>query len=108
MTEPFRIERADLEGPARRAAGWLADNGARREDRVLLAARNHPSTLALALGALRSGVVPVVVGPDLPTEEAEWIRGDARPVLVVEDPAAIPLDEARPADLADVPLGRPM
>lgn len=108
MTEPFRIGREDLEGPVRRAAGWLAANGVRREDRVLLAAPNHPSTLALALGALRSGVVPVVVGPDLPSEELAWIRDDARPALAVEDPAAVPLDEARPADLADAPLGRPM
>ena len=105
-----RLRRDDLEGPARRAAAWLAANGAGTGDRVAFVARNHPSTLALAHGALRSGVVPVLLGPGLPAEERDWIVRDARPAVVVDDPAALPLDDTTGdgLDLAEVPLGRPM
>src|SRR6266511_2222825 len=105
-----RLRRDDLEGPARRAAAWLAANGAGTGDRVAVVARNHPSTLALAHGALRSGVVPVLLGPGLPAEERDWIVRDARPAVVVDDPAALPLDDTTGdgLDLAEVPLGRPM
>jgi acyl-CoA synthetase (AMP-forming)/AMP-acid ligase II len=109
MTNSHRLTRESLEEPARRAAGWLAAGGARRGDRVAVVARNHPATLALVHGALRSGVVPVLLGTTMPAAEREWILRDARPALVVDDPGTVPLTDARPAaGLADVPLGRPM
>jgi len=110
-TTVHRLRREDLEGPAGRAAAWLGANGAGPGDRVAVVAHNHPSTLAMAHGALRSGVVPVLLGPGLPPDERDWIVRDARPAVVVDDPAGLPLGEAgtaAPPDLAEVPLGRPM
>src|SRR5689334_18079466 len=106
MTELFRFSWADLEESSRRAAGWLAARGAVAGDRVVVAARNHPATLAVAHGALRSGVVPVLVSPELPAEERDWIVRDSRPAFVMDDPAAA--DGPHGPELADVPLARPM
>src|SRR5689334_126328 len=108
MAELFRFTQADLEESARRAAGWLAARGAGTGDRVVVVAPNHPATLAMAHGALRSGVVPVPVSPALPADERAWIVRDARPALVVDDPAAIVADGEAGTELASVPLGRPM
>jgi acyl-CoA synthetase (AMP-forming)/AMP-acid ligase II len=109
MTELFRFSCADLEASCRRAAGWLAARGAVAGDPVVVVAGNHPATLAVAHGALRSGVVPVLVSPGLPAHERDWIVRDARPALVVDDPVeAVSTDGAPGRELADVPLGRPM
>ncbi|HXJ66105.1 MAG TPA: AMP-binding protein [Actinomycetota bacterium] len=108
MTELYRLTAADLEESTRRAAGWLAARGVAAGDRVVVAARNHPATLAVAQGALRSGVVPVLVSPELPPDERDWIVGDARPAVVVDDPAEASRDGRPAGGLADLPLGRPM
>ena len=72
---------------AARAAGWLRAHGVESGDRVAVAAANRPEYVALTLGALRTGVVPVLVNVHLGTEERDRITKDCDPALVVTDAA---------------------
>lgn len=68
--------------------------------------------LCLVVGALRSGVIPVMVNPALTPAERAYVLADAAPALVVDDPGTLARllsdGDGRSVDLADVPLGRPM
>jgi long-chain acyl-CoA synthetase len=68
---------------------------------------NSPSMLAVVLGAMRTGIVPVVLNPTLQPHELERLLADASPQLVVSDARPLVLGGLR-ADLAPVPLCRPM
>src|ERR687887_2294379 len=108
MTRVHVLDPKQVEALARRAAGWLRARGLGDGDRVAIAAPSDPRVLALAHGALRSGIVPVLMSPELPAEDRAWIVRDAEPGATVEDLDAIPWDEAPEEDLASLPLGRPM
>jgi long-chain acyl-CoA synthetase len=104
-----RVAAAEAEDRERRVAGALAAAGARAGDRVVLSAPSSAALLCAALGALRSGVVPVLLDRALTPAERDPLVADAEPVLVVEGAGAVAaLAEGRPAELAPVPLGRPM
>jgi acyl-CoA synthetase (AMP-forming)/AMP-acid ligase II len=91
-----------------RAAAALAAAGVRAGDRLLLSARVSPALLAVVLGALRTGVVPVVLDPALPAGERAALAEDADAALDVgEDPGRL-LTGSAEAALAEVPLARPM
>ena len=82
-------------------------------DRVAVIAHNHPDVVSLAIGALRIGVVPVMVNPDLLPHEQAVILKDCEPKLSVDDGSLVAfLDTADVAawsgELAAVPLARPM
>jgi acyl-CoA synthetase (AMP-forming)/AMP-acid ligase II len=94
-----------LEGQ-RRVAGALTAAGLAAGDRVVLSVPASTAVPVLALGALRTGVVPVVLDPSLTEFERQRLIDDADPALVVTDPNA--LLGGRPGELADVPLARPM
>ncbi|SNR35889.1 class I adenylate-forming enzyme family protein [Blastococcus mobilis] len=92
----------------RRAAAALADAGLRAGDRLLVSAAASPALLAVVLGALRTGIVPVVLDPGLPPAERAALAADADPALdVAGDPVRL-LTGTEEAELADVPLARPM
>jgi long-chain acyl-CoA synthetase len=92
----------------RRAAAALAAAGLQAGDRLLVSAAASPALLAVVLGALRTGIVPVVLDPGLPAAERAALAEDADPALdVAADPARLLAGTAE-ADLADVPLARPM
>ncbi|RBY80469.1 AMP-dependent synthetase [Blastococcus sp. TF02-09] len=99
---------AASERDQRRAAAALADAGVRRGDRLLVSAAASPALLAVVLGALRTGVVPVVLDPGLPAAERAALAADADPALDVADHPARLLTGTAEAELADVPLARPM
>jgi acyl-CoA synthetase (AMP-forming)/AMP-acid ligase II len=99
---------ADSERDQRRAAAALAAAGVRRGDRLLVSAAASPALLAVVLGALRTGVVPVVLDPGLPAAERAALAEDAEPALDVGDRPETLLTGSDEADLADVPLARPM
>ena len=114
---------AEADRRARAAAAALARRGLGREDRVavvlphpasdrLEAAEVQAGVLALVLGSLRSGVVPVMVNPELTATERALVLSDADPGLLVDDPAqlaALTDPEGRcDIEVADVPLGRAM
>jgi long-chain acyl-CoA synthetase len=76
---------------------------------VAIIATGSAEYLAVALGALRTGVVPVLLNPALLAHEQQALLRDAEPALVLRDPdLADLLGRDRPADLADAPLSRPM
>lgn len=95
------------------AAGALAAAGLHAGDRVALIAGSSAEYLALALGALRTGVVPVLLHPALTPEEQRVLLDDADPSLVLRGAeVAAFVDAARDArvaaDLAPFPVTRPM
>jgi acyl-CoA synthetase (AMP-forming)/AMP-acid ligase II len=106
MTPP-EVTAADSERDQRRAAAALATAGLVAGDRVLVSAAASPALLAVVLGALRTGIVPVVLDPLLPAVERAALSADADAALDVGDEPARLLGEGW-ADLADVPLARPM
>lgn len=104
----FVLENPQVEAHSRRAAGWLRAQGVRRGERVAIVAENRPEYVPLALGALRTGVVPVPVNVHLAGAERDRIVADADVKLVVHDDRWPDWSDAEPVELADVPLGRPM
>ena len=97
----------------RRAAAALHAAGCRIGDRVAVVAHNHPDVIALVVGSLRIGVVPVMVNPDLLPAEQQVILGDCGAQIQIDDSSLCSfLDEADVAQwngsLSDVPLARPM
>ena len=108
MSDVRVVTAAESERDQRRAAGALAAAGLRAGDRLLVSAAASPALLAVVLGALRRGIVPVVLDPGLPAGERAALAEDADAALDVSgDPARLLAGDAD-ADLADVPLARPM
>ena len=107
MSDVPVVTSAESERDQRRAAAALAAQGLRAGDRLLVSAAASPALLAAVLGALRTGIVPVVLDPGLPVAERAALAEDAEPALdLADDPAQLLGDDE--ADLADVPLARPM
>lgn len=78
-------------------------------DRVLVSLAPAPEVVVLALGAARSGVVPVMVNPGLLPHERAVVEADVDAALVVDHPRlAAALLAGPPTAVADVPLVRPM
>ncbi len=111
---PSRLVRvvtaAEFEAQQRHVAGALRAKGVRPGDRIALPGTNRPEVLAVVLGALRSGVVPVPLAPALLPAERAVLVADAEPALVLgDDDLPALLDGPGPgADLAPWPLARPM
>src|SRR4051812_30627447 len=107
MSDVPIVSSGESERDQRRAAAALAARGVRAGDRLLVSASASPALIAVVLGALRTGVVPVVLDPGLPAAERAALTADADPALdVVDDPGQLLGDEE--VELADVPLARPM
>ncbi|TYP87875.1 class I adenylate-forming enzyme family protein [Blastococcus xanthinilyticus] len=107
MTGVALVTAAESARDQRRAAAGLAAAGLGPGDRLLVSAAASPALLAVVLGALRAGIVPVVLDPALPGGERAELAADADAALDVGgDPARL-LGEAE-TDLAPVPLARPM
>jgi long-chain acyl-CoA synthetase len=104
----------ESERSQRLAAGALRERGLRRGDRVAIIAGGTPAYLAVALGALRTGIVPVLLNPNLLEAEQGALLADADPALVLRDVdladvVAAPARAHAPAvELAPWPLARPM
>lgn len=112
MTAPVTVEvlRADdAEAAQRRAAGALLAAGLEPGDRVAFSLPSSAGLLCAVLGALRVGVVPVLLNATLLEAERTALLTDAQPALAVLDAAALAeLDRGEPAGLAPYPLARPM
>ena len=104
-----RLGAGRAEDLQRRVAGSLAAAGVGPGDRVLVSLPPSPAVVVVALAAVRRGVVPVMVNPALLPSERAVVEADADAALVVDTPgAAAALLTGPPADLAPVPLARPM
>ena len=99
---------AASEADQRRVAGGLRARGLGAGDRVALVTTSSGAMLSAILGALRIGVVPVLLNAGLLDHERATLLADARPDLVVDDAALAALLEAAPVELAPWPLARPM
>jgi long-chain acyl-CoA synthetase len=112
VTAPVTLEvltAADAESRQRRAAGALAASGAGPGDRVAFCLPSSASLLCAVLGALRTGVVPVLLNATLLAGERDELVADADPVMVVDDPATLSgLDAGPPVELAPYPRARPL
>ena len=107
--KPQRITAVEAEDKQRRIAGGLAARGAKRGDRVPFVVPSSVDLLCAVLGALRTGVIPVVLNPALLPHERDELLTDADPAFVVaSDEELSGLFDGSPAELAPVPLGRPM
>lgn len=103
----------ESERDQRAAAGALAARGLGPGDRVAIIASGTPAYLAVALGALRTGIVPVLLNPNLLADEQRALLADADPDLTLRAPDLPALVSARAgsgtaAELAPWPLARPM
>ena len=106
------------------AAKSLWAQGIRPLDRVAIVTPEHrfpqaeaaalqAHTIAISLGCLRSGIIPVMINPSLTESERRKIVADCRPRTTIISEAdfnrVLQPDAAGPTpELADVPLGRPM
>jgi len=109
----------DSERDQRAAAGALAARGLGPGDRVAIIASGTAAYLAVALGALRTGIVPVLLNPNLLPDEQQALLADADPtltlrgdelgLLVAEGSASGSASKSGSgAELAPWPLARPM
>ncbi|HEY5097743.1 MAG TPA: AMP-binding protein [Acidimicrobiales bacterium] len=112
MSEPATVEilRATAaEAAQRRAAGTLVAAGLGPGDRIAFCLPSSSALLCAVLGALRIGVVPVLLNATLLPAERDLLLADADASLVVTDPEGLAaLDEGDPVGLAPHPLARPM
>ena len=100
---------ADAEARQRRAAGALMAAGLGSGDRVAFCLPSSAALLCAVLGALRVGIVPVLLNATLLGPERDLLVEDARPGLVVTDGDALGrLDRGHEVPIAPVPLARPM
>ncbi len=99
---------ADSEAAQRRVAGGLLRRGLGAGDRVALLTESSGSMLSAILGALRVGIVPVLLNRGLTDRERQPLLADADPGLVVDDRLLAELLQAPPVELAPYPLARPM
>jgi crotonobetaine/carnitine-CoA ligase len=86
-TDGARLTFAATAGWAAQSAARLRDTGVERGDLVLMTARNTPEYLAALLGVWWLGAIAVPVNPGGAAAELEGLLAQARPRLVVSDPA---------------------
>jgi long-chain acyl-CoA synthetase len=112
MTRAVTVEvltAGHAEEAQRRAAGAMAAAGLVPGDRVAFSLPSSGALLCAVLGALRVGVVPVLLNATLLDAERDQLLADARPELVIGDAGRLAaLDAGSPLDLAPFPLSRPM
>ena len=100
---------ADAESAQMRAAGSLSRAGLGEGDRVAFCLPSSAGLLCAVLGALRVGIVPVLLNATLLDREREVLLEDAAPSLTVVDRDQLDrLGAGPPATLSPHPLARPM
>jgi long-chain acyl-CoA synthetase len=97
------------EGAQRRCAGAFAAAGLAAGDRVAFCLPSSVALLCAVLGALRTGVVPVLLNATLLDTERDQLIADAQARVVITDAGRLAaLDRGSPMALAPWPLARPM
>jgi long-chain acyl-CoA synthetase len=111
MTEEL-LTAAGSEPLQRATASLLAEKDLSPGDRVAILHPNSADVVSAVLGALRVGVVPIVLDPAMPVHERDAVFQDARPSLVIDSPDRLAWLTRGPADsaprLAPIPLARPL
>ncbi len=111
-TRPVTVEvltAAEAEGRQARAAGALLAAGLGEGDRVAFCLPSSAALLCAVLGALRVGIVPVLLNATLLDAERDVLVADADPGLVVTTAEGLArLDRGPEAALGDHPRARPV
>jgi acyl-CoA synthetase (AMP-forming)/AMP-acid ligase II len=103
------LEPQAAEEAQRRVAGALEAAGLSSGDRVAFTLGSSAALLLCVLGALRRGVVPVLLNATLLPAERELLLADAEPALAVDDEAGLAtLLAGDERELSPYPLARPM
>lgn len=92
----------------RRVAGALQRRGLVPGDRIAMGTTSGSDMISAIIGALRVGIVPVVLNAGLLAVEREELLADADPALMVDDATLAELVEGEPVELAPHPMARPM
>ena len=103
------LEPGAAEAAQRRVAGALEASGLGPGDRVAFCLPSSPELLLCVLGALRRGIIPVLLNATLLPGERDALVADADPSLtVLDDVGLAALLAGHEADLSPYPRGRPM
>jgi acyl-CoA synthetase (AMP-forming)/AMP-acid ligase II len=85
------------------------EHGCRSGDRIAIVSPSSTEYLGVVLGALRVGIVPVLLNPALTARELTVLLADADPVTTLRNADLTRLVATEhESDLADAPLARPM
>jgi long-chain acyl-CoA synthetase len=99
---------AESEVQQRAVAGGLLQRGLQRGDRVAMSTSGTAAMLSAVLGSLRVGIIPVVLNSALLEHERTELLLNADPAFTIDDAVLGQLLDGPPAELAAVPLARPM
>jgi long-chain acyl-CoA synthetase len=99
---------AESEVQQRAVAGALLQRGLKAGDRVAMSTSGTAAMLSAVLGLLRVGIIPVVLNSALLEHERAELLLNADPAFTIDDAVLAQLLEGPPAELAAVPLARPM
>jgi amino acid adenylation domain-containing protein/non-ribosomal peptide synthase protein (TIGR01720 family) len=105
--EPVGISYADLDCRANRLAHKLVERGAGAERVVALLLPRSVEIVVAQLAVLKAGAAYVPVDPDYPAERIEAMLADAKPCLVIDDPAWVTDVDDYPGSPPDTGAPRP-
>ncbi|MEU1406737.1 amino acid adenylation domain-containing protein [Streptomyces sp. NPDC005728] len=89
VSEEARLTYGELNARANRLAHWLIGRGVGPEDVVALALPRSADLVVAILGVLKAGAAYLPLDPEYPAARRRFMVEDARPVLVLDDPAAV-------------------
>ena len=81
--EDTRASYAQIEARANGFASWLAANGTRKGDRVVLLLENSPDYIVGYYGILKAGAVAVPLSPDLKADALKPLLDELEPSAIV-------------------------
>ncbi|MFE9007766.1 condensation domain-containing protein, partial [Streptomyces sp. NPDC007875] len=89
VCDDVRLTYSELDAWSNRVARWLVGEGVGPESFVAVVLPRSVELVVALLGVLKAGGAYVPVDPEYPAERIAHILGDARPVLVIDDVAAV-------------------
>lgn len=105
----MRLTAAEADAMSRKSAFWLRRNGASPGDRVAVTASGSAQYIAFVAGALRSGVMPVIVNGSATPVDQDYIVQDSDSVVVVGERQIVEAcTQDGEANIAPYPLTRPV
>ncbi|MDX3381008.1 non-ribosomal peptide synthase/polyketide synthase [Streptomyces niveiscabiei] len=101
--EDTTLTYADLETSANRLAHSLTSRGIGPEDIVAISLPRGVEAVVATLAVLKAGAAYLPVDPEYPAARREFMLADARPALVLDDPAAVDPGPGHPGTAPEVP-----